>query len=95
MVVGLYGKNTKELPPLRKQKLSKKAQEEYDNIKRELYTVNKNSNDWKFQFNQNKIKWVNPRSKIKREKIYSVPSKKTILIKIFEKSNWVGHPLPK
>ena len=55
-------KITKGLPPLRKQKLSKKSQEKYDKIKNKLYTDNRNWNDCKFQLHWNKLEWVNKRS---------------------------------
>ena len=40
---------TKGLPPLRKQKLSKKSQEKDDKTKQKLHTTNMNRNDRKFQ----------------------------------------------
>ena len=63
----VFGKITKGIPPLRRQKFGKKAQEKDDEIKNKLYTANRNLNDWKFQFHWNKLDWVNPRSKIKRK----------------------------
>ena len=38
-----------KLPPLEKQKLSKKAQKKEDEIKRNLQKVNQIWNDWRFQ----------------------------------------------
>ena len=55
---------TKGLPQIRKQTLSKKAQEKYNKIKIKLHTANRNWNDWKFQLYWSKLGWVNPRSKI-------------------------------
>ena len=54
---------TKGLPPLRKRKLSKKAQEKDYRIKCKLHTANSNWDYCKFQLYWNKIEWVNPRSK--------------------------------
>ena len=58
-------KMTKVLPQLRKQNLSKKAQEKYDEIKKKLYTANINYNDQIPQLNWDKIEWVDPRIKTK------------------------------
>ena len=55
-------KVTKRIPPLRIQKLSKKAKNKYDKIKKKLYTANMNWNYWKFKLYRNKLEWVNPRS---------------------------------
>ena len=47
---GCYrGGNSKGLPPLRRTKLSKKAQEMQDEIHNKLYEVIKGWNDWRFQ----------------------------------------------
>ena len=74
--VSWYMKQTsKNLPPLRKQKLSKKAQEKDDRIKSNKQAANSNWNDWRFQIHWNMIEWVNPRSKIIRIKYYSTSSK--------------------
>ena len=56
---------TKGLPPLRKQNISKKAQEKDDKIKKKLYTADRNWNYWKLQLHWNKLEGVNTRSKIK------------------------------
>ena len=48
------GKSAKELPPLRRTKLSKK-QERKDEIKQKLYEANKWWNDWKFQLHWQKL----------------------------------------
>ena len=55
---------TKGLTRIRKQALSKKAQDKNDKIKGKINTANSNSNDWKFQLYWNKLEWVHPRSKI-------------------------------
>ena len=55
---------SKNIPPLRKYKLSKKAQYKYDKIKRNLQADNRNWNYWKFQMHWNILEWVNPRIKI-------------------------------
>ena len=62
-VGGWYMKKMNEkLPPLKKRKLSKKAEEKEDEIKRNLQTANQNWNEWKFQIHWNKLEWVNPRN---------------------------------
>ena len=55
---------TKGIPQIRKQTLSKKAQEENNKIKRKLHTPNRNWNYWIFQLHWNKLEWVNPRSNV-------------------------------
>ena len=63
----VYGKTSKGLPPLRRLRLSKKAQQREDEIKK-LYEADKWWNGWRFQLHWPKLEWVNPRSKIKRKK---------------------------
>ena len=63
----VYGKITKGLPPLRRPKLSKRAQAKEDEIKK-LYKANRYWNDWTFQLHWYKLEWVNPRSQIKKGK---------------------------
>ena len=46
----------------KEKKLSKKSQEEEDEINRKLHKANKVWNDGKFQIHWNKLEWVNPRS---------------------------------
>ena len=41
-------KISNNLPPLKKQNISKKSQEKDDKIKKNLQTSNRNWNDWKF-----------------------------------------------
>ena len=72
-------KSSKGLPLLNRSKLSKKPQEKQDDIKKKLYEDNKWWNDWKFQLHWNKREWVDPKYLIKRDKPYSVCSKKVLL----------------
>ena len=83
------------LPLLRRHKLSKKAQEKNDKIKRKLYTDNRNWNDWIFQLHWNKLEWVNPGSKIKIEQPYSTSSKKYYIDQDLRTAHWVGHSILK
>ena len=48
-------KLSEKLPPLKKQKLIKKAQEKEDEIKINLKMANQNCNDCKFQIHCNKL----------------------------------------
>ena len=67
---GWYMKRSaKGLPPLKRPKLSKKAQEKENEINK-LYEANQWWNDWKSQLHWNKIEWVNPRTLNKRNKHY-------------------------
>ena len=61
-------KSSKGLPPLSKTKLSKNSQENQDEIKQKLYEANKCWNDWKFQLYRNKLKLINTKYLIKRDK---------------------------
>ena len=67
-------KSDKGLPILRRTKLSKKAQENQDEIQKKLYEADKWWNDWKFQLHWQKIEWVNPKYLTKRDKPYLVSS---------------------
>ena len=67
-------KSAKGLPPLRRTKLSEKAQEKQEEIQKYIYESNKWWNDWKFQLHCHKLDWVNPKSLTKRDKPYSVSS---------------------
>ena len=51
----VYGKSARGLPPLRRTKLSKKAQERQDEIQKKLHEYNKWWNDWRFQLHWNKL----------------------------------------
>ena len=84
-------KSAKLLPPLRIPKLSKKAQENQYEIQKNLYEANKWWNYWKFQLLWNKLEWVDPKYLIKRDKPYSVSSKKFNLNKNNRTDHLVGH----
>ena len=70
-------KIAKGLPPLKRSKLSKKAQEKEDKIQKYIYESNRWWDDWIFQLHQNNLEWVNPKTLIKRDKPHSVSSKNT------------------
>ena len=57
----VYGKSYKGIPPLRRTKLSKKAQENQYEIQKKLYEAHKWWNAWKFQLHWNNLEWVNPK----------------------------------
>ena len=69
-------KCAKGLPPLKRTKPSKKAQERHDLIKNKLFVSNMWWNDWKFQLHRNMLEWVDPKSTPKRVKPFSISSKK-------------------
>ena len=54
----VFGKCAKGLPPLKRTKLSKTAQERHDDIKNKLFQSNIWWNDWKFQLHWNMLEWV-------------------------------------
>ena len=83
-------KSAKGLPPLRRTKISKNAQENQDE-KKQLYEANKWWNDWKSQLNWNKLEWVDPKYTTKRDKPYSISSKTFYLDKNDRAAHWVGH----
>ena len=88
----LYGKITERLPPIRRPKLSKKEQyNEYGIYKIYIYKANGYCSDWRFQLHWYKLEWINPISKIKREKPYSVSSKIFYINKVDRTSYWVGY----
>ena len=73
---GCYMKKiAKGLPPLSRTKLSKKAQENQDEIQKKLYEASKCWNDCKFQLQWHKLEWVDPKSTPKIDKYYYVSSK--------------------
>ena len=74
----------KGLPPLKRTKLSKEAQERHDLIKNKLYESNRWWNDWKFQLHWNMLEWVDPKPTPKRVKPFPVSSKYSILIIMIE-----------
>ena len=70
----VHGKSSKGLPPLRRNKLSKKSKENQDEIKK-VYKANKWWNEWRFQLNWNNLEYVNTKSINKRDNFHSVSSK--------------------
>ena len=80
----VFEKCARGLPPLKRKKLSKKAQESQDYIQKKLYESNRLWNDWKFQLHWNKLEWVDPKSTPKRVKPFSVFQKSYILVKMIE-----------
>ena len=66
----VYGKSDKGIPPLKRPKQSKKAQEKQDEIKKKLYEANKWCNYWRFQLHGYKLEWVDTKTLIKRYKPY-------------------------
>ena len=92
IVGGWYmGESAKGLPPLRRSTLSKIAQDKEDEINKKLYEANKWWNAWIFQLHWKNIEWVNPRSQTKRNKHFSVSSRKVYLNKGDKTSHWVGN----
>ena len=51
---------------------------------KKLYETNKLWNDWKFQLNWHKLEWVYPKYTPKRDKPFSVSSKKFYIDKMIE-----------
>ena len=87
----VHEKINENLPPLKKLKLSKKAQEKEDKIKRNIQMENQNWNGWKFQIHWNKLEWVNPRSCSEGRNHFCVSSKKLCLKDNNKTAHWVGH----
>ena len=71
-------------PPLKREKLSKKAQERYYLIKNKLFQYNMWWNYWKFQLHWNMLEWVDPKSTPKRVKPFQFLQKSYILIIMIE-----------
>ena len=67
-------KSARGLPPLKRTKLSKKAQEIQDYIQNKLYEANRWWNYWKFQLHWKRLEWVDPKYTPKRVKPFSVSS---------------------
>ena len=65
-------KSARGLSPLKRTKLSKKAQKRQDVIQKKLYEANRRWNDWKFQLNWNKLEWVDTKYNPKRVKPFSI-----------------------
>ena len=84
-------KSARGLPPLKRTKLSKKAQERQDVIQKKLYKANRWWNDWKSQLQWNKLEWVDLKSNPKRVKPFSVSSKMFYISKNDGKAHFVGH----
>ena len=59
-------KSARGLPPLRRTRLSKKAQERQDEIQKILYEANKWCKDWRFQLHWHKLEWAYPKSNPKK-----------------------------
>ena len=70
-----FKKSARGLPPLKRTKLSKKAQEGQDIIEKKLYESNRWLNDWKLQLHWNKLEWVDPKYTPIRLELVSVSSK--------------------
>ena len=66
-------KIAKGLPPLKRTKINKKAQERHD-LKKKYDEYNMWWNDWKFQLHWNMLEWVDPKSTPKIVKPFSVSS---------------------
>ena len=84
-------KCAKRLPPLKRTKLSKKAQERHDDIKNKLVQSNIWWNDWKFQLHWNMLEWVDPKLKPKRVKPFSVSSKRFYINNNDRTAHFFGH----
>ena len=74
----VFEKRERGLPPLKRKKLSKKAQEMHDLIKNKFFQSNMWWNNWKFQLHWNMLEWVDPKSTPKIFKPFSVSSKSSI-----------------
>ena len=79
-------KSARGLPPLKRTKIGKKAQERHDKVQKKLYEANRWWNDRKFQ-----LHWVYPKSNPKRVKRFYVSSKKVHISKNDRKAHFVGH----
>ena len=88
-------KSARGLPPLNRTKLSKKAQERQDYIKKKLYEANKQWNDWIFQLNWHKVEWVDPKYNPKIIKPFYVSSKKFYISKSDRTAHFVGESILK
>ena len=72
--VGIWEKLSKKLPPLNKRILSKKSQENKDEINGNLHKANQAWNYWKFQIHRYILEWVNPRRRDERKNPFCVSS---------------------
>ena len=78
------------LPPLNRTKLSKKAQDRHDIIKKK-YESNRWWNYWRFQLHWNKLEWVDCKSTTNRVMAYSVSSKRFYIINNDRTAHFIGH----
>ena len=83
-------KSARGLPPLKRTKLSKNAQESQYLIQKNLYEANSWWNDWKFQLHWYNLEWFDPKYNPKIVKHYSVSSKKFYISKSDRKAHFVG-----
>ena len=81
----------KGLPPLKRTKLGKRAQKRRDLIKKELFVSNMWWNDWKLQLHWNMLEWVNPKSRTKQVKPFSVSSNEFYINNNDRTAHFVGH----
>ena len=56
-----------------------------------MYESNSWCNDWKFQLHSNKLEWVYPKSTPKRDRPFSVSSKKLYISKNDRTAHFIGH----
>ena len=84
-------KSAKGISLLRRTTLSKKAQENQNEIQKNIYEANKWGNDWIFQLHWHKLEQVDPKSTAKRDKPYSVSLEKFYLNKNDRTAHWVGY----
>ena len=80
----VYEQITREASTPKEIKLSKRAQEKEDEIKRKLHKDNQDWYYWKIQIHWNKIEWVNPRNRNEQKSPFCVSSKlfSKIIIKL-------------
>ena len=84
-------KLNENLPPLKKQKPSKKPQENEDKSKRNLQMANQSCNEWVFQIHWNKLELVNPRNNSEVKNFFCISSKRFYLKDNNKTPHWVGH----
>ena len=87
----VHGEIVENLPPLKGGGLRKKEEEKEDEIKRNLQIENQSYNDWIFQINCNKLKWVNPRGLIEGKNHCCVSCNKLCLKGNNKTAHWVGY----
>ena len=74
-----------KVPPPRKQELSKKAQEKYYKINRNLHTSNRNLNGWKLKIHLSMLVWVITRSKHLRKNHIQLLQTKILSINMIQR----------